>query len=282
MSSDCSASSARRARRAVSHVADEYVAGDEMAKAGGAGAQAEVDLDAVVAAQRRAVEGADGGDAIAREVQARAMNGGQRMRLAGVRVREQRVQARDIAAVRQIVVRARQRIGLDAGAVGERADDTDAARVGVPREPVEPVAGDDGVRLHDNLVAAGMQRERLVERGGATARRRRVHQRDRMARGELAQVTRELGLRTRVADDDHVKRRLLPAGEDGFETAPRGTGACIARNGDDDVDGRLAAVLGREALAGGRERGGGGGRGNQGTRDGAPRSSARRGVNALL
>ena len=131
-----------------------------------AGAQAEVDLDAVVAAQRIGVEGADGAQAIATKIETGAVDRRQRYGVAGVGAREERVQRGHRVAGGQRVGAARQRIGRDADVVGERADDADIARRGMPRESVEPVVGDLGVRLQDHRVAIAMQSEGAIHRRG--------------------------------------------------------------------------------------------------------------------
>ena len=68
---------------------DEDIAREQMLKSGAARAQTEIDLDTVVAAQGRAVERADGGNAVAAKIQARTMHCHQRLGLPGVGVREQ-------------------------------------------------------------------------------------------------------------------------------------------------------------------------------------------------
>ncbi len=143
-----------------------------MAEADAAGAQAEVDVDAGVGAERRGVERAHTGRAFAPQVQAWAEHHRQRDALPRIRPREHAVEARDSLGIRQRIGGIEQRIAGGPAAAGERHHDADPGfALRVPGEPVEPVVGDDRVAVQDHRVAVGMQREPPVDRGGKPALR---------------------------------------------------------------------------------------------------------------
>src|SRR5207237_3288626 len=80
--------------RRVPQMSDEYVASDEMAKAGAVGAKAEIDLHTVVAAQQRRVERSNRGNALVTEIEARSVDHRQRDALTAIRMHEERVERR--------------------------------------------------------------------------------------------------------------------------------------------------------------------------------------------
>ena len=185
-----------RAERRMAFVADVHVAGEKMAEAHAARAQAEIDLHAAIGAERLAVEGAD---AVAHS-RRRYRQGPDTIGSATLCRGFARASTRSIRAS---ACRVRQRVdGIEQGipgrtaAIGERNDDADARlALRVPGEPVQPVVGDHRVAVQDDRVAVGVQREPAVDRGGEARARRLLDQRRAPRARELAQVADELGIR---------------------------------------------------------------------------------------
>src|SRR5437762_10557911 len=145
---------------------DEDIAREQMIESGAARAQTEIDLDAVIAAEGGAVERAHRRNAVAVEIQARAVHCRKELSLPSVGVREQSIERGNRVAAWQRISRTWQRVGRDAYCIREGTDHTHAACTGVSREAVEPIAGNDGVGLQHDLVAIAMLCERPIDGGG--------------------------------------------------------------------------------------------------------------------
>ncbi len=216
-------------------MADEEVAGQQVAKACAAGAQAEVDLDAVVAAQRTGVESPDRIEAGTGKVEAGPVHRRQLRAGARIRAREQRVERGDGLPVGQRVDGARHRVGCRADGIGERADGAHAPGR-VRREAVEPVVGDLRVGMQHHHVALPMQPEGAVHGGGEALTGGLVDDAYPACRAQFLQVPQQFRLRRRVVDHDDLVRRGAIGGKHPLQTMREGRGA--AADGDDDVDRR--------------------------------------------
>src|SRR5438105_12996578 len=98
---------------------DKDIAREQMPETGAVRAQTEIDLDAVIASERGAVERTHRGDAVAVEIQARAVHCRQYLSLPGVGMREQCIERSNRVAGGQCISRAWQRIRRNAHRVRE-------------------------------------------------------------------------------------------------------------------------------------------------------------------
>ena len=169
-----------RAERAVAFVPDEDIAGERVAKAGAAGAQAEIQLDAVVAAERIRIEAADGAQAVAPEIERTdRRRTGNCDRSARVGAREQRVERGDRVSRRaaRSAVRGSGYVAMPTLLVNVATTPTSRSRR-VRDEPVEPIVGDLGIAMQQHDVAVAMQVEAAIDGGGESVAHRLLEQRD--------------------------------------------------------------------------------------------------------
>ncbi len=194
-----------RAERRVTGMTDEHIAGKDVPEPGAACAQAEIDFDAVVAAQRGRVERADHIEAVAAKVKAWPGYGRHHGRSSRIGAREQRIEHGDGHSRRQRVVAAWNRIGRRARVVGKGADDANSPGIAARDQPVKPIVRDFGVGLQYDRVTVAMQRERAIHGGGIALMDRLLDQCRVASIRQFAQVSRELRLRRPIVDDDQFK-----------------------------------------------------------------------------
>ena len=209
-----------------------------MAETGAAGAQAEVDLDAVVAAERSGVERADGAQALAAEVEARTVDGRQLRRCRrGSRARTaRRAYATVWPAGSGLAARGSGYVAVPTLLVNVPID-ADVARRGVLREPVEPVVGDLGVGVQHDDVAVAME----ADRRGSPPRRSPGGRpaSTTVARPAVASSRRyraSSGSAFAIVDDDEFMRRAARCAASTLSTQRRER-LQVAVHGNDDVDG---------------------------------------------
>jgi hypothetical protein len=240
------------AERRVSFVSDEHVASDEVPEPGAAGSQAEVDLDAVIAAERVAVEPAHGAQAIAAEIEHRPLDERKLLRSAGVGSRELRIEQRHRLAFGQRIRSTRNRIGGDADAVRERRDDAHVARARLHHEPVQPIVGDFGIGVQHHDIAIAMEVEAAVDGGGKASPRGLLEDLNAVRLHEVVQSARAVAPGGSIVDhDDFVLREdFRPA--HALDAPAQELGVVLERNDDVDDHRRLSSRRWRSAIRGKR------------------------------
>ncbi len=221
-----------------------------MNEARAAGAQAEIDLHAVVAAERVAVEPADRAQAVAPEVEHGPFDEGNLVGLAGVCAREQRVDRRDRLPGRKRVLRVRQGIGRDTDRVGERRNDADVAPLRMRDQPVQPVVGDFRIGLQHDHVAVAMEIEATIHRGGEAPPRGLLDHLHVMRLHEVVQRARAVGAGRAVVDDHDLVGRAHLGPAHALDAAAEELRAALEGNDDVDDHQRLSASRWRSAISG--------------------------------
>jgi hypothetical protein len=228
------------AERALAFVGDEDIACHDATIAGARRAQAEVDLAGVAVVGRDAAQAACRGNACAFDVEAGTEHGRHRGRLLRVRCREERVQHDGRRIVGKRIAGVRARIGRTPGDVRERADDARIGGVRMHRDPIEPIAVNFGVRLHQHDVPIGVRGQPALDGARVVERAARPDEREPRIAGKLARRCTELPLDLRIDDGDHRIRRVVARRQDaGHASRCR---PYVAANRHDDVDNALHGV----------------------------------------
>ena len=216
----------------------------QVAPAGRSGALAEVILFAIALAEVLGVEQADGVQAVAADVHAKAHAGRHIHHLAGIGARTQCVDGGRIHAGRQVVALAKARVAADGGVVGKRRDGGDACiAVGGLADAVQPVIGDHGVAVEQQHVMGGVQRHAPVDGTDEAEVLLVLQQGDAgLLCRLLAQPGRDFGLRAGIVDDHELPVRAAGAGQNGFDAVARVIQAAV--HWHDHIDGLLGHRLG--------------------------------------
>ncbi len=223
-----------RAEADIALVVHVGVAGQQVAPAAHGGAQAEIILLAVAAAECLAIEHADVVQRRAADVHAEADRGRHLDGAPGVH--------RAAGGVDRLHVEAEG--GRDAGdggiaadrrVVGKRRDRGDARhRIGLRGKPAQPAVRHHRVAVEQRDIVRRGGLHAAIDRADEAEIARIVQQRDGAGLRQRPQPGDQLRFGRAVFDHDHLARRAVGIGQHGLQAVPRLPQSAI--DGDDDVD----------------------------------------------